>query len=165
MDSFKATAYNHIKKQIISCQYKPGEVLDLNAIKDQLKISRTPVRDAITTLEQEHFVTVLPRRGVLVSNITPKDIADLYVIREQLEPFIARTAAPLIDREKVIELKNGFLAPDGATSDFNQLDMEFHSYLVQLVNNPYITSIMKLVLDHNMRFVILGAQLPNAHER
>lgn len=161
MDSFKSVAYNHIKGQIIACKYKPGDILDLNAIKDQLNISRTPVRDAISTLEQEHFVTVLPRRGVLVSNITPKDIRDLFTIRDQLEPFIARTAAPLAEEEKLRELRDRFLCPSITTDDINHLDMEFHSYLIRLVNNPYISYVMNLVLEHNMRFVILGAQLPN----
>jgi DNA-binding FadR family transcriptional regulator len=40
----------------------------------------------------------------------------------------------------------------------------FHSYLIQLVGNPYISSVMNLVLDHNMRFVVLGARLPNRLE-
>lgn len=164
MDSFKATAYSYIKDKIITCQYKPGDVLDLNAIKNQLNISRTPVRDAITTLEQERFVTVLPRRGVLVANITPKDIGDLYMIREQLEPFIARLAVSLAHKEKLLQFKELFLSQSGNMRDFNRLDLEFHSYLIQLVGNPYISSVMNLVLDHNMRFVVLGAQLPNRLE-
>lgn len=164
MNSFKDTAYHYIKEKIITCEYKPGEVLDLNAIKDQLNISRTPIRDAITSLEQERFVNVFPRRGVLVASITPKDIGDLYAVREQLEPFIARSAAFLADEEKLLRFKELFLSHSDDMRDFNRWDLEFHSYLVELMNNPYISSVMNLVLDHNMRFVVLGAKLPNRLE-
>lgn len=164
MNLYKETAYHYIKEKIITCEYKPEEVLDLNAIKDHLNISRTPIRDAISALEQERLVTVLPRRGVLVTSITPKDIRDLYVIREQLEPCIARLATSLADSQKLMNFKELFQSQTWDMKDFNQSDLAFHSYLVDLVENPYISSVMNLALSHNMRFVILGAKLPNRLE-
>lgn len=164
MNLYKETAYNYIKQKIITCEYKPEEVLDLNAIKDQLNISRTPIRDAISSLEQERLVTVLPRRGVLVASVTPKDIGDLYVIREQLEPCIARMATPLANSEELMKFKELFQSREWDMKEFNQSDLAFHSYLVNLVENPYISSVMNLALSHNMRFVVLGAKLPNRLE-
>ena len=164
MNLYKETAYQFIKQKIITCEYKPEEVLDLNAIKEELNISRTPIRDAISSLEQERLVTVLPRRGVLVASVTPKDIGDLYVLRQQLEPCIARMATPLADIQRLKNYKELFQSQTWDMKEFNQSDLEFHSYLVELVDNPYISSVMNLALSHNMRFVVLGAKLPNRLE-
>jgi len=160
MTNFKESAYKYIKEKIINCEYKPGEVLDLNAIKDELHLSRTPVRDAITTLEQENLVTVLPRRGVIVTSISFKEISDIFTVRENLEPFIARQAASHADPEMLKRFKKQFTSQTTGLKELNRLDYEFHLYLVNTLNNPYISSLMDQVLTHNMRFIVLGSMLP-----
>ncbi len=142
----------------------PGEVLDLNKIQKELNLSRTPVRDAISALEQENLVTVLPRRGVLVTSITLKGISDIYEVREQLEPYIARKAVLSADKERLLYFKNMFSSADTGAENFTALDYEFHLYLVNTLNNPYLSSVMDRVLSHNMRFIILGSKIPQRLE-
>lgn len=160
MPTSKDEAYTYIKNKIVTCEYKPNQVLDLNEIQNALGVSRTPVRDAIAALEQENLVTVLPRRGVLVTAITPKEIADIYAVREVLEPFIAHRAAQMADPEKLQYFRDKFTDSSLSVAELNRYDQDFHWYLVTVVNNPYLTSIMNLILSHNMRFIVLGGRIP-----
>ena len=60
--NLKTLAYNSIKQKIITCEYAPGTYLSEELITDQLKISRTPVRDALSRLEQEGLLEIRPKK-------------------------------------------------------------------------------------------------------
>lgn len=161
MDLRKENVYNYLKEQIITCKMKPGDVIDLRALMEVLKVSRTPIRDALSALEQENLVTILPRRGVLVTEITPRDISNIYYTRTLVEPDIARVATSIIKEEELLGYRDMFFhgEEDNLTAAWN--DYSFHKTLVDCINNPYMSSMMDMILSHNMRFVVMAASLPN----
>jgi len=55
-----------------------------------MNISRGPIREALNRLEKEGFVTIIPRRGTMVSNVTAQEVKDIFKIRGLLEPFAAK---------------------------------------------------------------------------
>lgn len=66
----KDKAYAIIKDKIINCEYLPGEVLSESRLLEEIKSSRTPIREALNKLEQEKLVCIMPKRGILVNEVT-----------------------------------------------------------------------------------------------
>ena len=88
--SLKDKVYQVIKLEIIGGNLKPGLFLAEEKLSESMHISRGPIREALNILEQEGFVTIIPRRGTMVSNITAQEVKDISKIRELLEPFAAK---------------------------------------------------------------------------
>lgn len=86
-------AYQQLRKMIVRLDLAPGDVLREEELRDQLGVGRTPIREALQRLEREHFVTVLPRRGMYVSGIDVSELSMLFETRAVLEPYAARLAA------------------------------------------------------------------------
>lgn len=78
MASQSQTAYNILKERIIGGRLSPGTLLSENELAEELNMSRTPVRNAITHLESEGFVVSLKNRGVLIKEISAKEMLDMY---------------------------------------------------------------------------------------
>nr|MBA3289386.1 GntR family transcriptional regulator [Acidimicrobiia bacterium] len=77
---------------IIRLDLPPGAVVREDELREQLGIGRTPIREALQRLARDQFVTVLPRRGMLVTPIDVADLGVLYDTRALLEPYAARLA-------------------------------------------------------------------------
>jgi DNA-binding GntR family transcriptional regulator len=92
-ESKSELAYQQLRKMIVRLDLAPGDVLREEELRDQLGVGRTPIREALQRLEREHFVTVLPRRGMYVSGIDVSELSMLFETRAVLEPYCARLAA------------------------------------------------------------------------
>lgn len=86
-------AYTAIRNDILAGRFGPRGRLIQDELAQRLGISRTPVREAIVRLEHEGLVTLVPRRGAVVSRLTTQDILDIYEVREDLERLAVRLAA------------------------------------------------------------------------
>ena len=95
--SLKAFAYQEIKEKIVDCVFAPGQHLNENRLVTELKISRTPIREALSRLQEEGLVCVIPKKGILVSTISIADVSQIYQVRLEIEPFIVRLAGPNLD--------------------------------------------------------------------
>jgi DNA-binding GntR family transcriptional regulator len=109
------TSFNHqtlreqvadlLRTAIIDQRLVPGKrILELD-LANRLNVSRTPVREAIHQLEAEGFLRIIPRRGVMVTDIDERDISEFYEIRELLETHAARRAAAVTTAAQVEELR------------------------------------------------------------
>ena len=87
----KSRAYKELRRSIIMGHRKPGERLSLAEITASYNTSITPVRDALHMLNQEGLVTIKPRSGYFVSNITLRELQELFEVREILETGSHRT--------------------------------------------------------------------------
>ena len=76
-NNLKIKAYNYIKNKIISGVYPPNQKIEESEISNELNFSRTPIREAINTLKDEGWITIIPRKGIFVSEISLKDINDI----------------------------------------------------------------------------------------
>jgi DNA-binding GntR family transcriptional regulator len=74
------TAYTTIRQQILSCEYMPGSLLSIYKLAEELDMSRTPISNAIARLELEGFVVALKNRGVIVKEISSKEIIDMFEV-------------------------------------------------------------------------------------
>lgn len=85
LKSLKEQVYDYLRVQMNEGALRPGAFLNLNEISRELGMSRTPLRDALFQLESEGFVTVFPRRGVVVNSLTLEKIRNIYEILGALE--------------------------------------------------------------------------------
>jgi DNA-binding GntR family transcriptional regulator len=91
--SKKTIVYENLKRRIITNALKPGEPLNEGILSKELKISKTPLREALQQLEKDGLVENIPGKGAFVSRFTFQDIRELYEIREILECEITRQVA------------------------------------------------------------------------
>ncbi|MCP3938169.1 MAG: GntR family transcriptional regulator [Actinomycetia bacterium] len=91
--SLAQEAYEELRALIIRLEFAPGDVLGEDDLRSRLGVGRTPLREALQRLEREHFVTVIPRRGMFVAGIDVSELSTLFETRMLLEPYAARLAA------------------------------------------------------------------------
>lgn len=92
-ESLSEQAYRQLREMIVRLDFAPGDVLREDALRTQLGIGRTPIREALQRLAREHFVTVVPRQGMFVAGIDVSELSMLFETRSVLEPYAARLAA------------------------------------------------------------------------
>ncbi|MFR4479849.1 MAG: GntR family transcriptional regulator, partial [Fusobacterium sp.] len=108
MKSLKEKVYEILKEMIISGKLKYNERIEEDALATSLEVSRTPVREAINKLEQEGWINIIPRRGMFVSNVSLKEINDIFQVRLNLEPIILQMGFSNIPLNECQRLKREF---------------------------------------------------------
>jgi DNA-binding GntR family transcriptional regulator len=151
--SAKQKAYEIIKHDIINCRYLPNSYLSESILGAQLAISRTPVREALTKLEQEGWISVHPQRGISVSDLTINEIGMVYETRLLIEPYVAEKYGHAIDRDALAELAqrlgeiNGNIDKDQG----NAIDNEFHGFIIKFSKNRYFVKSMENLIHQSHR--------------
>ena len=81
-------AYRLIEEQIVTLRLKPGDVLSEQMLSAMFKIGRTPIREALQRLAREGLITILPRKGILVSDINPRNQLLVLEVRREIERLL-----------------------------------------------------------------------------
>ncbi len=157
----KILALNYIKEQIITCAIPPGATIQADEIAAHLKISKTPVREALLELQYENYVTIVPRKKTVVSPISLKDLEYIYEARSLNEIAILSNLTPEdIDahRQELEALKQQWENIPTATDSKNaymgflKQDTEFHIQLVHLSQNPHLIRFCSELIYKSQRF-------------
>jgi len=170
IQSLRDIAYETIKRQIITCELRPGEVLSEAVLSDTLQIGRTPVRQAIDRLVTSGLVDVMPRKGLMVKPITFDEIFDIIEARLINESHCARRAALQADDNEIARLTANvsamWKATEGADIDtMMDLDREFHSIISRAARNHVITEILANLHDHSTRLWFISLRAIEQHVR
>ena len=96
--------YSLVRDRILSMEYKPGKILNEQKLAKEFGVSRTPLREALTKLEWEKLVRVLPRTGSMVTEIEFQKMVNVFQIRFELEDLAGRLAAENVRKEHLEEL-------------------------------------------------------------
>ena len=104
-DSLAERAYVAIRRLIVTLELEPGAVINERELVERLGIGRTPVREALRRLAQEGLVEVYPRRGMFVTDVDVRRLAQLSEVRAVLEPEAARLAAERLTEAGRAELE------------------------------------------------------------
>lgn len=151
-ESLKKIAYDHIKTEIIWGKLKPGDIISEKEFVEKLEISRTPVHEAVNALAQEGLVTIMPRRGTVVSPISVSSIKDMYEARSVIEPVIVRKAMENADEKELRDLKNLFGSPEPEGQDAaNDIDGQFHRYLAKCAGNRFLYKLEEDLMMNSFR--------------
>ncbi len=146
--SLKDRVYQNIKFQIINNNLKPGIRLLEEEIAKAMNISRAPIREAFNRLEKEGFVTIIPRKGAAVSNITTQMIEDIFEIRENLESLAIKNSLGKISMENLEKIGNNFKKfinkPTNVENrmQYLSLDKKFHNLLIKNCGNEKLVEIL-----------------------
>jgi DNA-binding GntR family transcriptional regulator len=98
-------AYEFIKGRIISLELPPGSAINQQDLVEELRVSRTPIREALKRLENESLVVAVHRRGMSVAEVSLTDLRDVYEIRVELEAASARLTAQRASDEQVSQIE------------------------------------------------------------
>jgi DNA-binding GntR family transcriptional regulator len=158
-------AYQWIKDAILNLTFTPGIQLRIDQLTTQLNISRTPVREALLRLRRDGLVRVVPRVGFFVTEITRRDLEELYEIREVLESRAIERAVNNMtadDRRQIDALiREGLLSVKEMNVDkFLQSEIKFHTYLTDHSHNQRLISILESFRDLTLRWRTLSLRSP-----
>lgn len=159
--------YEGLKRAIMCMRYLPGENLLEEKLQEALKVSRTPIRIALSKLEQEGLVCHRPGRGYLVREIRLKDVQDLFLVREYLEVPSTRLAAEEATRQEIHELQD-FWARTNEALERGDLEgyltgaVEFHYRIAIMSRNDVLCELIKRL---NERLSIVSRILLRSERR
>lgn len=134
-------AHAELRAMIVRLELAPGDVLREDDLRERLGIGRTPIREALQRLAREHFVTVIPRRGMFVAGIDVTELSMLFETRTVLEPYAARLAAARGTEEHWTEMANSLEATEAATGDNERLmaiDRRCHELMWEAAANRFL---------------------------
>lgn len=141
-------AYHIIKDDILNNHYPPRSLLQINELAVKLKISRTPVREALLLLENEGLLRSEQRVGFFVTEITRQDIEERLDLRSLLEGYAVETATPYLTEEDLEQLKDSLETCDKAIKqDRKDEFMEFDSFFHGLILKRAPNSNLKVMVD------------------
>lgn len=131
--------FEHIERDILSGKYERGEIITESKLSAELGVSRTPIREALRRLEQEHLIEE-SGKGSIVIGISEKDLEDIFLIRKQLECLAASMAAKNHTDEQLAELKETlelqeFYVTKADTEHVKYMDNKFHRILYKLTGS------------------------------
>jgi len=150
-------AYRALEEQIVTLRLKPSQVLSEQMLSATFKIGRTPIREALQRLAREGLVAILPRKGVLVSDINPRNQLLVLEVRRELERLLSRAGAERATDEQRTQLKDIALGMDRASKAnddiaFMRLDRELNRLMIDAAHNDYAARSMKLLQGLSRRF-------------
>jgi len=150
-------AYAQIEELIVTLRLPPGTVLSELVLADRLGIGRTPIREALQRLSRDGLVNILPRRGVLVSDIDLRSQLRLLEVRRELERLMARGAAERAteqERAEFSQIAKGMHRASERQDDisFMRLDQQFNSLVSLAARNEFASRSMGLMHGLSRRF-------------
>ena len=156
-------AYVILRRDILTCQIAPGQELSEQDIARRLKMSKTPVREALARLNLEGFVEIYPRRGYRVAPVTVKDMIDLFSLRAVVEGAAAATAVRNMVESDFVALERlaeaSYVVDEAKSVEaFVEANRAFHSAIAFSSGNPRIHRLVAGLLIEAERFFYLGAR-------
>lgn len=162
--SLKDRAYEVIKDAILTLRLEPGAPLVESDLATTLGISKTPVRDALQALEREGFVARVPFKGTYVTEVTVKDIAEVFQLRAVLEGLAARLAAQALTSEELDQLAQDLDAAEVALEQgdlilCSEKGRNLHRAIIDRASNQRLGVIIHNLDDHVQRFRVMSDQI------
>jgi DNA-binding GntR family transcriptional regulator len=150
-------AYEQIRDRIVDLRLPPSTFINEQSLATDLGIGRMPVREALARLAIDRFITVLPRRGTVVTPLSIADVLDMFEARQAIECGVAYIAATRAQPEDLSTLREMITAADRARDnleyeEFLRDDHEVHQFLVHMVRNPLLQDAADRLLLHSLRF-------------
>ncbi len=165
IESLSEGVARSIRDAIILGKLKPGAKIVENGLAKRIRISRSPVREAFRILEKEGLVTLTPRKGVRVTEISPKDMKEIYAIRASLESLAARLAishlkAAHVRRMEGLIKRMSLETKKKNTENIIKLNEKFHELIVNVGDYQRLNQLIQSLKNQIQRFRITSLALP-----
>lgn len=160
MDEFlplRDVVFNTLRQAILTGELKPGERLMEIHLANRLGVSRTPIREAIRKLELEGLVTMIPRRGAEVAQITEKSLNDVLEVRRAMDALCVELACDRITDEELESLRQACDGFEAAvrTKDAKkiaQADVALHDIIVRATGNQRLIQLVNNLSEQMYRY-------------
>lgn len=145
-----------IRKRILFLEYQPGQILNEKALAEEFGVSRTPLREALSRLEWEKLVMIMPRAGSVVTSVEFQKLREVFQIRINLEGLFGKLAAEGISDDDLTEMKNIWEECKTLFSDRNQkqlvnIDIKFRKVLHSAAGNSILEEISDYLYNMTLR--------------
>ena len=162
--------FKTLRQGILTGELKPGERLMEIHLANKLGVSRTPIREAIRKLELEGLVTMIPRRGAEVAQITEKSMKDVLEVRRTLDALSAELACERITEEDEEELKKACQAFEDAvktkdTKAIAKADVAVHDIIAKATGNQRLIQLINNLAEQMYRYRFEYIKDASQHER
>jgi DNA-binding GntR family transcriptional regulator len=159
-------AYEQIKENILNLVYQPGSQLEVERLAAEMGISRTPIREALLRLERDGLVQVISRVGFFATDISARDLEELYELRELLESRAVRDSIPCLSKAEIDCLKRvvgdtAAAIEQGDHDRFIASEIEFHAILTEHAPNQRLVATLESFKDLTYRWRILSTKSPD----
>ena len=159
-------AYDEIRHRILDGELLPSSPISEYQLAADLKISRTPVREAIKRLEKEGLVWSIPNIGTFIAQLSAQDIMEIYQVRECLEGLAARIAAEQMSETDIQQLEREVsliheLKSTGRKDEIFQCDIRLHKLIVESTRNTRLSEILATLDDQMHRIRVIFSQSPD----
>lgn len=149
--------FKTLRQAILTGELKPGERLMEIHLAQKLGVSRTPIREAIRKLELEGLVTMIPRRGAEVAQMTEKSLQDVMEVRRALDVLSAELACDRISEEEKAALKRACTEFEKAVNAENfkkiaEKDVELHDIIVKASGNERLMLLVNQLAEQMYRY-------------
>ena len=151
-ENLSARVYSQIKQLILCNEIMPGQKLNHQQLSERLGVSRTPVREALTRLVQEGYVSFLPNRGFTCKEIRLQEAEELYELRESLEAFAVEKAVEKLTDYSLAELRQkmasyGQDVQNRFTRERLVYDQDVHLTIAQIAGNETLQNTLSHVFE------------------
>lgn len=141
-----------LRRLILGGRLAPGEPVRQDAIATDLGVSRVPVREALKILEGEGQVTYRPHRGYFITELTMRDVREIYRIRELLESEAIRAAVPKLTPEDIEAMRSALEEMEATPSaddvaGMSEANSRFHMTLLQASDMPHLLKHIRLLRE------------------
>jgi DNA-binding GntR family transcriptional regulator len=155
----------NIRDAIISGTLKAGSRVSEPDLAERYGISRTPIREAFRQLESEGYLTVIPRRGAVVSEFSQKDVEEFYAIKSILEGYAARRACTKLtpkelERLQAINERLSELAEQNDIKSFFKIHGDFHDLFIRAADNEKLRELLTSLVTRFQRLRFMSLSLP-----
>jgi DNA-binding GntR family transcriptional regulator len=162
--SIREHAYLYLKKTILEGEFQAGDRLIERELAAKLKISRTPIREALFRLESQGFVKTVPRKGVVVSDISENEVIEVFTILASLEVLAVKLAAQKMDNETRQELDQKIqelnLLEQQSEEDFNFEHIQMNRLINKASKSPKLFEILSGLIDYIHMAANMGYETP-----
>jgi len=150
-NSSKEKAFRIIREEILSNRLRPGQSLNERSLSQRLKVSKTPIREAIQLLHKEGLIELIPQKGAFVAQITLNDIREIMQIRQGLEPLAAGVAASSHNTEELSALENEFATfAESSPKDYkttHEAGRRLHRFIIHSTRNQRLIGLLESLND------------------
>lgn len=162
----KELVYDYVRRRILNGELQGGDFIEEKVVSEAVGVSRTPVREALHRLQGDHYITLTPRRGAVVRQITAKELTEVYESRRLIEIH----AMERICREKrtvppVLRVLYNQMCETSESQDFVQRaehDQAFHRAIVATTDNAVLVELYDSLQVRQQRVAIAAMRVQPA---
>ncbi|MFF2449708.1 GntR family transcriptional regulator [Neobacillus sp. NPDC058068] len=144
-------AYRYIKRQIIEGNWEPEAAINVNELSEILNISRTPIHKALSKLEQEGFLTIIPQVGVYVKRPDPNEVIERLLVCANLDALMTEQAALHLTDEDFHYMEATLKKMDNpklSADDYSSLNIDFHRTIYRASKLTYTFNLANQLWDY-----------------